>query len=186
MHYTSTENQIKQRKEFGLLIITCIKMIKIKRNIVYIRSPAPVSALQIIKVDQKDEKNRPLHNTIKFISKQLIVRRGQTFFIDVHLTRPYKPEEDNFFISLQTGNKPREFDKSFVHIPKVEEFDALNQKWAYKVTGMKENILNLEVNCPMDALPAKYEIAFEDDDDILYQHPNSLFILFNPWNKGMY
>ncbi|XP_065066224.1 coagulation factor XIII A chain-like [Rhopilema esculentum] len=141
-------------------------------------------ALQIVKVDQKDEKNRPLHNTIKFISKQLIVRRGQTFFIDVHLTRPYKPEEDNFYISLKTGNKPREFDKSFVHIPKVEEFDALNQKWAYKVIGMKENILNLEVNCPVDALPAKYEIAFEDDDYILYQHPNSLFILFNPWNKA--
>ena len=104
--------------------------------------------------------------------------------MDMHLARPYNAEKDDFHITLTTGKKPREYDKSLVHIRKVEEFDALNQEWAYKIIGVKDDVLQLEINCPVDALVAKYEMVFEDDEDVIYKHPSPLYVLFNPWKKG--
>lgn len=138
----------------------------------------------MVKTDQLNAKNRPLHNTTKFTSMQFMIRRGQLFYMNMHLARPYNAEKDDFHITLTTGKKPREFDKSFVHIRKVEEFDALNQEWGYKIIDMKDDVLQLEINCPSDALVAKYEMVFEDDEDVIYKHPSPLYVLFNPWNKG--
>ena len=115
---------------------------------------------------------------------QFMIRRGQPFYMNLHLARPYIAEKDDFYITLTTGKKPRAFDKSFVHIRKVEEFDPLYQEWSYKIIDVKDNILQLEINCPADALVAKYEMVFEDDEDIIYKHPSPLYVLFNPWNKG--
>lgn len=143
-----------------------------------------ILVLPIVKIDQLEEKNRLLHNTIKFTTNQFVVRRGQTIFMDIHLARSFIKESDNFYITLNTGKKPREYDKSFIHMKRVEEFDALNEVWAYKIIGTNKNIIHIEVNCPSDALIAKYEMTIEDDDDLIFTHNQPLVVLFNPWNKG--
>ena len=142
--------------------------------------------MPIVKVDQLDEKNRPLHNTIKFITTQFVVRRGQSIFMDIHLARPMNHQNDSFYIILKTGRNPKEFDKSFVRIQRADELDSFDEIWAYKIIGVENEVIHVEMNCPSDALVAKYEMSIEDDDDVIYTHDNPLFILFNPWNKGMY
>ena len=139
-----------------------------------------------MKIDQLEEKNRPSHNTVKFTTNQFVVRRGQSIFMDIHLARAFSQQTDNFFITLKTGKNPREFDKSFVYIQKVDEFDAFHQIWAYKVIAIDNNVIHIEVNCPCDSLIAKYDICIEDDNETIYRHKYPLVILFNPWNKGMF
>ena len=141
--------------------------------------------LPVVKVDQLEGKNRPLHNTIKFITKQFVVRRGQSIFMDIQLARPFNHQTDKFYITLTTGKKPREFDKSFVHIQRVDELDTFGQTWAYKIIGLDNEILHIEVNCPCDALVAKYEMNIEDDNEVIYKHQYPIVVLFNPWNKRM-
>ena len=142
--------------------------------------------MPIVKVDQLDEKNRPLHNTIKFITSHFVVRRGQSIFLDIHLARPMNRKSDSFYITLKAGKNPKEFDKSFVTIQRANELDSFDEIWAYKIIGVEDKVIHVEVNCPSDALVAKYEMSIEDDDGVIYTHNNPLFILFNPWNKGMY
>jgi len=139
--------------------------------------------MPIVKVDQLDEKNRPLHNTIKFITTHFVVRRGQSIFLDIHLARPMNRKSDSFYITLKTGKNPKEFDKSFVTIQRANELDSFDEIWAYKILGVEDKVIHVEVNCPSDALVAKYEMSIEDDDGVIYTHNNPLFILFNPWNK---
>lgn len=160
-------------------------MIKIERFYIKLSNRAFSSALPIVKIDQLEEKNRPLHNTIKFTSNQFIVRRGQSIFLDIHLARPFNEQTDLFYITLKSGKKPREHDKSFVHLKRVNEFDATREVWAYKIIGIEKNIIHLEVNCPASAMVAKYEMTIEDDDDEIYKNEHPLVVLFNPWNLGL-
>ena len=160
-------------------------MINIRRYLITITNRYFSTVLPIVKIDQLEGKNRQLHNTNKFITNQFVIRRGQSFFMDIHLARPFNLQTDNFHITLKTGKKPREFDKSFVHIQRVDEFDALNKTWAYKIISVDKNIIHIEVNCPADVLIAKYEMSIEDDEEIIYTHHQPFVILFNPWNQSM-
>ncbi len=137
-----------------------------------------------MKLDQLNEKNRPKHHTEKFKEDKFVIRRGESLFVDLHLAKVYDEKKDHFHMILKTGERPREFNKSLVYVGKVDEFDSMRQKWAFKVLKAEDKSLTLEINCPADAMLGKYELTIENDDHVIYKHPNDLYVLFNPWCKG--
>ena len=142
--------------------------------------------MPVVAIDQLNSKNRPEHHTDKFQSEAFIIRRGQSFFFDLLLARDYNPKADKFHITLSSGKRPRDFDKTLVHIPLVDEFDYMRQKWAFKIIGSENRKLSLEVNCPHDALVAEYDLLLESDVDTVFKHEQPFFILFNAWCPGSY
>lgn len=62
--------------------------------------------LDIINVDMmrsKEEVNKQQHNTSRYSSEHLIVRRGQEFQVKVIFNRPYKPNQDQFAVEFVIG-----------------------------------------------------------------------------------
>lgn len=49
------------------------------------------------------EINKQEHHTDKYYNPKLIVRRGQSFQIQIYFNRPYKPETDQFWLEYLMG-----------------------------------------------------------------------------------
>lgn len=49
------------------------------------------------------EINKQQHHTDKYYNPKLIVRRGQSFQIQVDFNRPYNPEADQFWLEYLIG-----------------------------------------------------------------------------------
>jgi len=47
-----------------------------------------------MEINMRTDVNRGNHNTTEYTTKLLVVRRGQSFVIDVTLSRPLTPQDD--------------------------------------------------------------------------------------------
>lgn len=122
----------------------------------------------------------------------MVLRRGQTFKVDIHLAREYRAFHDKLMFALKTGKRPREKDKTLVIVEEVlpKNFQQLikqGTKWGFKIVNLneEETVITVEIFIPPDALPGRYNIDIENDEGVLYIPKAKCFILFNPWCKGM-
>lgn len=136
---------------------------------------------------------RAHHYTSKFQTKKnpnlFLFRRGFTVVLNIALKRAFDGERDDFTIVLETGIKPREFDRSLVVIPHYDEMEFKKKKaenqWAYKILCAKQLMVYVEVFIPSDALVARYNMSIESNEETKYKSENQVVILFNPWCEGM-
>ena len=135
------------------------------------------------------EENEKLHHTDKFKVKDLVLRRGQSFDVKITLNRPFS-NKDNFKFVLSTGKKPRASDKTLVEVEQVDDLNdtRMKEKWAFaqypQYTREMRSWQKFKINIPGDALPGRYKMTIETDEENIYSHPNLIYILFNPWSKG--
>ena len=62
------------------------------------------NVLQPISLDFHLKENRLAHHTNEYGVDELIVRRGQSFFISVTFDRVFNPEFDKILFQFSTGN----------------------------------------------------------------------------------
>ncbi len=139
--------------------------------------------MTVVKIDEMREENKLQNHTEKFSKGKFLLRRGNKMLLKLELAKPYDAEKDLFHIMLKTGERPREFNQTMIYVGRVDEFDALCQKWAFKVKEVQGKFVTLEVNCPVATIVSKYALTLENEEGIIYKHPNALYILFNPWCK---
>ena len=144
----------------------------------YIFAALPVSHVDLLK-----ERNEKAHRSNQFHSKDLVIRRGQFLYIDIHLTKDYKKDEHDFQIVLKTGQKPRESDRSKVVIRVVDNLDKM--KWGMVQVGTSPQLLQMKLSIPADAIVSKYSMTIEGAGREVYQSEQKVFLLFNPWVYGM-
>ncbi|KAG9329935.1 hypothetical protein JZ751_028506 [Albula glossodonta] len=116
--------------------------------------------LQVHSVDLlKDKKgqNRREHHTDKYQSDRLIIRRGQTFQVILHLSRPFSLDSDTLYLELRTGPRPLVSKGTHVIIPLVEDLE--DDHWEAKIVEHDGDRLKLSINSTPTALIGQYQLT---------------------------
>ena len=134
-------------------------------------------------MDLLGPRNTRDHHTDKFQGKDLVIRRGQPLYLNLHLTEDFKREEHGFQIVFRTGAKPRVGDRSKVIVKLTDS--VVKTEWSMTIVGTTTKILQLSVNIPADCVVGKYSIALQNQRRLVEDSSKTVFILFNPWVEGM-
>ncbi|XP_037538060.1 protein-glutamine gamma-glutamyltransferase K [Nematolebias whitei] len=142
--------------------------------------------LSVCSVDlwsSKTGQNRVEHHTDLYHGNDLIIRRGQTFQMEMELNRTFNADTDKMHLELKTGLLPKVSKMTHVIIPLVEHLE--DERWEAKITEQKGNKIKLSVNSPANAVIGLYELTVmtRSLDEVPTAHNSSknVIILFNPW-----
>ncbi|KAM8966973.1 coagulation factor XIII A chain [Pelodytes ibericus] len=167
------ENEVSTMEAFGI----------IPRG-VNIKEYLEVQNVNLFK--RQNERNKKTHHTEKYFNNKLIIRRGQTYDIHIDFNRPYKPEEDQFWVEYVIGRYPQQSKGTYIPIPLVDELEV--GKWGAKIIRKEYNSVSLRILSAPDCIIGKFRmyVAILTPYGILRTSRNSetdTYILFNPWCK---
>ncbi|XP_034886683.1 coagulation factor XIII A chain [Mirounga angustirostris] len=128
--------------------------------------------------------NKVDHHTDKYENNKLIVRRGQTFFIQIDFNRPYDPRRDLFRVEYVIGRYPQENKGTYIPVPVVPELQR--GKWGAKVVMREDRSVRLSIQSSPECIVGKFRmyVAVWTPYGILRTTRNpetDTYILFNPW-----
>ncbi|KAI4882190.1 hypothetical protein NFI96_024771 [Prochilodus magdalenae] len=135
-------------------------------------------------LSSKTGQNRKEHHTDQYYSSELIIRRGQTFQMELDLSRPFNVNTDKLHLELKTGSMPLVSKGTHVIIPLVEELQDLC--WEAKIVEQNSNRIKLSVNSPPKAIIGQYKLTIvtqspESESVTTYDPSKSIYMLLNPW-----
>ncbi|XP_054984323.1 coagulation factor XIII A chain [Sorex araneus] len=130
------------------------------------------------------DSNKVDHHTDRFDCDQLIVRRGQAFYVQVDFDRPYDPRRDFFRLEYVIGRYPMENKGTYIPVPVVRELQK--DKWGAKVVLREGRSVRLSVQSSPQCIVGKFRmyVAVWTPYGILRTLRNpatDTYILFNPW-----
>ncbi|XP_027978719.1 coagulation factor XIII A chain [Eumetopias jubatus] len=128
--------------------------------------------------------NKMDHHTDKYENNKLIVRRGQSFFIQIDFNRPYDPRRDLFRVEYVIGRYPQENKGTYIPVPVVPELQR--GKWGAKVVMRGDRSVRLSIQSSPECIVGKFRmyVAVWTPYGILRTSRNpetDTYILFNPW-----
>ncbi|XP_068902625.1 annulin isoform X2 [Tenebrio molitor] len=150
--------------------------------------------LIIRKIDPCNIINGISHHTSKFemmnrqFEPQLVVRRGQSFRLDITLNRPYNEEKDgvSFIFTVDDDEKPNYGHGTLVAVPLLKRADR-HLSWNVVLENAVENTITVQVTTASDAVVAKWHMEVDtkiiNDGAYSYSWDTGIYILFNPWCK---
>ncbi|KAL6468100.1 hypothetical protein MHYP_G00237770 [Metynnis hypsauchen] len=144
--------------------------------------PLTVRSLDLL--SSKTGQNRKEHHTDQYHSNELIIRRGQTFQMELDLSRPFNINTDKLHVDLKTGPLPLVSKGTHVIIPLVEELQDLC--WEGKIVEQNSNRIKLSVNSPPNGIVGQYKLTIatqspESESVSTYDPDKKIYMLFNPW-----
>uniref|UniRef100_A0AAV2JV13 Protein-glutamine gamma-glutamyltransferase K n=1 Tax=Knipowitschia caucasica TaxID=637954 RepID=A0AAV2JV13_KNICA len=142
-----------------------------------------VSVCSVDLLSSKTGQNRTEHHTDEFYGDELIIRRGQTFQIQVELNRPFSADTDKLHLELKTGGLPLVSKGTHVIVPLVKHLE--DERWEAKVVEQADNTIKLSVNSPATAVVGLYGLSVVTGslkgEPTSYNSPKNIVMLFNPW-----
>nr|XP_023022032.1 annulin [Leptinotarsa decemlineata] len=138
--------------------------------------------------------NGPFHHTMRYdlmqrdLRPQLVIRRGQTFQLDIKLSRPYNEEKDgiSFIFTVEDEEKPTHGNGTMVAVPLLNKTDKY-LPWNATLEKTNDTSITVQVTVPPDAIVAKWRLEVDtkiiDDGAYSYSWETGIYILFNPWCK---
>ncbi|KAK2900462.1 hypothetical protein Q8A67_008577 [Cirrhinus molitorella] len=132
----------------------------------------------------KSDRNKKEHHTDEYHSDELIIRRGQTFQMELDFSRPFNLNTDKLHLELKTGPLPQVSKKTHIIIPLVDELQ--DDRWEAKIVEQNVKRVKLSVNSPVNAVIGKYKLTCttqcEKTGETTTHDPNKdIYMLFNPW-----
>ncbi|XP_053459052.1 coagulation factor XIII A chain isoform X1 [Nycticebus coucang] len=130
------------------------------------------------------DSNKIDHHTDKYDNSKLIVRRGQSFYIQIDFNRPYDPRKDLFRVEYVIGRYPQENKGTYIPVPVVPELQS--GKWGAKVVMREDRSVRLSIQSSPECIVGKFRmyVAVWTPYGILRTKRNpetDTYILFNPW-----
>ncbi|XP_028988413.1 protein-glutamine gamma-glutamyltransferase K isoform X2 [Betta splendens] len=143
-----------------------------------------LSVCSVDLLSSKTGQNRLEHHTDQYHGDELIIRRGQTFQIELELNRPFNEESDKLHLDLRTGPLPLVSKGTHVIIPLVSELE--DQRWEAKVVERSGNRIKLSVNSPASSVIGLYRLAVvtssvRNEASTTHDANKNIIMLFNPW-----
>ncbi|KAI2649459.1 Protein-glutamine gamma-glutamyltransferase K [Labeo rohita] len=143
-----------------------------------------VQSVNLLK--SKGGQNRREHHTDAFFSDNLIIRRGQTFYMAIEFSRPFNPKSDK--LALQLMLEPI-FSRNIginISVPLVNSLE--DGVWQMKIVEQKDNQIHVAVNTLATASIGRYKVtveSFSPKGKLQFPcTPDDIYMLFNPWCKG--
>ncbi|XP_053520095.1 coagulation factor XIII A chain [Artibeus jamaicensis] len=130
------------------------------------------------------DSNKVDHHTDKYDNNKLIVRRGQSFYIQIDFNRPYDPRKDLFRVEYVIGRYPQKNKGTYIPVPVVSELQS--GKWGAKVIMREDRSVRLSIQSSPECIVGKFRmyVAVWTPYGIIRTSRNTetdTYILFNPW-----
>ncbi|KAG7524999.1 protein-glutamine gamma-glutamyltransferase K-like [Solea senegalensis] len=135
-------------------------------------------------LSSKTGPNRKEHHTDLYHGDELIIRRGQTFQMELELNRPFNAATDKLHLDLKTGSLPMVSKGTHVIIPLVDHLE--DERWEAKIVEETGNKIKLSVNSPASAVIGLYGLSvttssLKGQTSTTHNSDNNIAMLFNPW-----
>ncbi|AWP04588.1 putative protein-glutamine gamma-glutamyltransferase K-like [Scophthalmus maximus] len=135
-------------------------------------------------LSSKTGRNRQEHHTDVYHGDELIIRRGQTFQIELELNRPFNAVTDKLHLDLKTGPLPMVSKGTHVIIPLVDHLE--DERWEAKIVLDNGNRVKLSVNSPANAVIGLYGLSvttctLRGEAATTHNSSKNIIMLFNPW-----
>ncbi|XP_030176039.1 protein-glutamine gamma-glutamyltransferase Z [Lynx canadensis] len=146
-------------------------------------SVVPVAALKFRSVDLQSPRNNQEHHTQEMGLKRLVVRRGQSFLLQLHFSRPFHFGTDYLTFVAETGPAPTELlgTRATFSLTQARQGNV----WSASDFTIDTNSLFVSLFTPSNAVIGPYTLKIEISQGQGHSvtHPLGTFILlFNPWN----
>ncbi|CAK7302610.1 Protein-glutamine gamma-glutamyltransferase Z [Vulpes lagopus] len=143
----------------------------------------PVAALKLRSVDLQSPRNNKEHHTQEMGLKRLIVRRGQSFVLQLHFNRSFHFGKDYLTFVAETGPAPMELlgTRATFSLTQARKGNV----WSASDFTTDTNSLLVSFFTPASAVIGPYTLKIEISQGQGHSvaHPVGTFILlFNPWN----
>ncbi|XP_018564308.1 annulin [Anoplophora glabripennis] len=160
----------------------------------YIDKEKEPDILIIREIDPCVNINGPFHHTSRYdlmtreFQPQLVVRRGQSFQLDIKLSRPYNEEKDgiSFIFTVDDEEKSSHGSGTMIAVPLLKKADR-HLPWNVTIDKINENVLTVQVASAPDAVVAKWRMDVDtkiiNDGAYSYSWETRIYILYNPWCK---
>ncbi|XP_031750472.1 protein-glutamine gamma-glutamyltransferase E-like [Xenopus tropicalis] len=141
-------------------------------------------ALQLKSVDLQQKSNAAAHNTSDFITKSLIVRRGQTFTIQLDCSRDLKDGE-RLDLCVETGPSPTKDNNTQAVMQVSSSGTSSSTSWSATLGSRSGGTLQVIISIPVNAVIGRYQMTAQLTASTTSSFPVGDFIvLFNPWASG--
>ncbi|XP_028284183.1 protein-glutamine gamma-glutamyltransferase K [Parambassis ranga] len=143
-----------------------------------------LSVCSVNLLSSKTDQNRMEHHTDLYYGDELIIRRGQTFQMELELNRPFSTDTDKLHLELKTGPLPLVSKGTHVIIPLVDHLE--DERWEAKITEQSGNKIKLSVNSPANAVTGLYGLtvttcSLKGEPMNCHNSSKNIVLLFNPW-----
>ncbi|XP_073714185.1 protein-glutamine gamma-glutamyltransferase K-like [Misgurnus anguillicaudatus] len=108
-------------------------------------------------LSKKSQWNRKEHHTDQYHGDQLIIRRGQTFQIELTATQCRHPNIKSQSTNHNDGSFPLVSKGTHIIIPLVEKLR--DERWEAKIVEQKDKRIKLSVNSTVTAVIGKYKLS---------------------------
>ncbi|XP_041969290.1 annulin-like isoform X2 [Aricia agestis] len=151
-------------------------------------------------VDFCVDTNGENHHTNKFhlmtreADKCLVIRRGQSFKLDILLNRPFDTRRDavSFIFYVADVEKRGPSDETSAAVPLLEKGSETLGAWNAVYEGQMDSHLMVAVTPAADCIVAAWRMDIDTKmsggSSLSYTHPLPIYVLFNPWclNDSVY
>lgn len=148
-------------------------------------APATPDQLTVTNVDFEVKRNRENHHTTEFELKNLFIRRGQDFDIDVTFSKAPKTEVLTLQLTVQ-GAKVTSINRGTVIRLPFDRSQHVPGEWGIRIGAASGAKYSLVVSCPADAMVGRYDVAIligdsADAEPRSFRQPDPIYVLFNAW-----
>ncbi|CAG9854837.1 unnamed protein product [Phyllotreta striolata] len=143
-------------------------------------------------IDPCIDENGSFHHTSRYelmqreFFSQLVVRRGQSFQLDITLNRPYDEKRDgiSFIFFVDGEDKLSHGNGSLVGVPLLKERHQ-SLSWNVVLDKVNGNVITIQVTTSPDAIVGKWNLEVDtriiDGGAYSYSWETGIYMLFNPW-----
>jgi len=167
-------------------VVNNVDQTRIEGWLYIVANPAPTEALLLATADQKKADNEVVHHTERYGSKNVVLRRGYKFKMDLTFKqRKYIPAKDKVIIEFSIGTNPTAVSGTKIRMEAGSSVEKT--KWGALITASDPDKMSLEVNIPCDCIIGRYHVAVEINSDckdgmkVERKVQPDVFIIFNPF-----
>ncbi|XP_033754967.1 annulin-like [Pecten maximus] len=124
---------------------------------------------------------------------RLVIRRGQSFQLQVELDRPYDPAKDKMSLEFDIGSRPTQTKSTLIKV----DLDGVEEKnqWNAKIQSSEKNtkliiIVTPSPSCIIGRWGVHIKVSNKNSREKgapyafkIYTQEQKIYILFNPWCK---
>ncbi|XP_077100210.1 coagulation factor XIII A chain-like [Siphateles boraxobius] len=149
--------------------------------------PDEAASLSVLSVDMRVTENKKDHNTHKYVSSNLIVRRNKEFTIIIKFNRDFNVRQDNVELEFLIGSPPSVNRGTYIILPIGKEKPGV--RWKSRVVETQRNYVTVGVTPDASCIIGRFRIfvvvvSYLGKQRTARNTETDVYVLFNPWDPA--